>query len=239
VFELEVYDSSGVNVAPFEVASQSSTFKNSTKFAASNAIDSDNTTFSHTNDASAWLQVDLSSAVDVARVSIANRWCGDESDSTGCICRLSSASLTLLDVNGDVIGTKSLGNTCNVLTVSEEFSLCSSGTLAPSSAPTTKNWDSQKKLIASNVTAEEGYGYGYSVSVYGDVAVIGAPDDDSVYVFTRDAVSGNWTESAKLEIGTVDAFGFSVSISNDVIVVGASDDSAEVSYSGSAYIFQE
>ena len=64
IFEFNVFDFSGVNFALQKRAAQSSTFK---KFEAANAVDGSNATFSHTNDDSAWLEVDLTVPLDVQR----------------------------------------------------------------------------------------------------------------------------------------------------------------------------
>jgi hypothetical protein len=106
------------------------------------------------------------------------------------------------------------------------------------------------------ITPEDGAPHdklGYSVSISGDYAVVGAPADDdngtesgSAYVFKRNGTS--WVQEAKLlplkEDGTSDGgvnnyFGRSVSISGDYVIVGAygSDDN-DLSNSGSAYIFR-
>ena len=95
---------------------------------------------------------------------------------------------------------------------------------------------SETKLLASN--GEAGDEFGWSASVSGDTALIGAPRDDdngdnsgSAYVYER---SGEvWTEQALLasdgEAG--DAFGWSASISGDTAVVGAAG------LGNSAYVF--
>jgi hypothetical protein len=103
-------------------------------------------------------------------------------------------------------------------------------------------WTEQDKLLASDVTGHDFFGW--SVSIDGDYAIIGAPGDDdngehsgSAYIFTR---SGNtWTEQDKLlasdgEDG--DSFGISVSIDGDYAIIGAHDDDNGED-SGSAYIF--
>jgi hypothetical protein len=56
IFEIEVFVGS-TDVAMQKPATQSSTLG---KFAAFNAVDGVNTTFSHTNDKSPWLEVDWS-----------------------------------------------------------------------------------------------------------------------------------------------------------------------------------
>ncbi|CAK8722133.1 hypothetical protein KKHLCK_11390 [Candidatus Electrothrix laxa] len=94
-----------------------------------------------------------------------------------------------------------------------------------------------QKLIASD--GAEFDVFGYSVSVSGDIAVIGAPASDdnagSTYVFTR--TDTDWNQTAKLipDDGAVsDAFGSSVSISGYTAVIGAPANDDNV---GSTYVF--
>ena len=56
------------------------------------------------------------------------------------------------------------------------------------------NWNEQDKLLASDGTADDDFGY--SVSIDGDYAIIGAPENDSSYVFKRDGT--NWIQEDKL-----------------------------------------
>ncbi|XOF33123.1 MAG: FG-GAP repeat protein [Candidatus Electrothrix sp. YB6] len=95
-------------------------------------------------------------------------------------------------------------------------------------------WTQQDKLLPEDGAV--GDWFGGSVSVSGDMAVIGASRDDdqgessgSAYVFVR---SGNiWTQQDRFVPGdgaAWDKFGGSVSVSGDTAVIGAS---------GSAYIF--
>ena len=105
------------------------------------------------------------------------------------------------------------------------------------------NWIEEAKLLASDGAPEDEFGN--SVSVSGDVAVIGAHLDDdngaesgSAYVFRFDGA--NWIEEAKLlaSDGAVgDYFGYSVSTSGDVAVIGAYNDTPFGDDSGSAFIF--
>ncbi len=111
----------------------------------------------------------------------------------------------------------------------------------PASGWTTMN--ETVKLSASDGAANEQFGY--SVSISGDLAVVGAPGDScgSVYVFKKPANGRNkTTEIAKLTASdgsAQDCLGFSVSISGDVIIAGAPDDNQKGDYSGSAYIFEK
>ena len=90
------------------------------------------------------------------------------------------------------------------------------------------NWSQQAKLTADDAS-EDGY-FGYSVSLNGDHAVVGAYYDDdngsfsgSAYIFVNNH-NGSWSQQAKLtandgDVG--DTFGYSVSINGDHAVVGA------------------
>jgi hypothetical protein len=101
----------------------------------------------------------------------------------------------------------------------------------------------EQKLTALDAAA--GDYFGYSVSVSGDTAVIGAYSDDgigtdsgSAYVFVRSGTT--WTQQAKLtasDAALEDFFGISVSVSGDTAVVGAYGDDGIGSNSGSAYVF--
>lgn len=89
--------------------------------------------------------------------------------------------------------------------------------------------------------------FGWSVSIEGGTAVVGARGDDdagansgSAYVFRE--IAGAWQEVAKLtadDAATGDSFGYSVSVDGDTAVVGAWFDDDAGSASGSAYVFRE
>jgi hypothetical protein len=102
------------------------------------------------------------------------------------------------------------------------------------------SWTEEAKLVPSDGAAEDRFGTG--VSLYGDVAVIGALGDDdlgsasgSAYVFRFDGI--DWVEEAKLTASdgaAGDNFGQQVSVHGEVIVVGARYDDD----TGSAYVFR-
>ncbi len=111
------------------------------------------------------------------------------------------------------------------------------------------SWIEKQKLIAFDDEAIDQYGI--SVSVSGDVIVIGAPWQDEacgggpdcnagaayVYRFTGET----WELDQKLMASDPDfgdAFGLTVSISGNTILVGAPRNNDDGSNSGSAYIFQ-
>ena len=105
-------------------------------------------------------------------------------------------------------------------------------------------WGRKAKLSASD--GEINDGFGISVSINDDYAVIGAPFDDdggsgsgSVYIFKRDG--SNWIEETKLipnDASSGDEFGRSASICGNYILVGAWYDNENGSSSGSAYVFK-
>jgi len=105
------------------------------------------------------------------------------------------------------------------------------------------SWSEQAKLTASDGANNDRFGF--SVSISGDYAVIGADYDDdngsysgSAYIFKRDGTS--WSQQAKLiaaDGAAGDWFGYSVSVSGDYAIVGASGDDDNGSASGSAYMY--
>ncbi len=104
-------------------------------------------------------------------------------------------------------------------------------------------WLQQAKLTASDGAANDFFGF--SVAVDGDMAVVGAPYDDSpgtgsgsAYVFTRSG--STWSQQAKLTASdgaANDTFGVSVALSGDTALIGAYWDDDMGSNSGSAYVF--
>jgi hypothetical protein len=83
--------------------------------------------------------------------------------------------------------------------------------------------------------------FGHTVSISGDVIVVGAPFGSAAYVYKKPI--GGWvdmTETAKLTASPLIAnssFGNSVSISGDVIVVGATTDTINNIITGTAYVY--
>ncbi len=108
----------------------------------------------------------------------------------------------------------------------------------------TNNWGEVKKLTASDAAA--GDHFGYSVSISGDTAVVGAYADDSgigsAYVFNRNADGDNqWGQVKKLiaeDRAAGDYYG-TVAIDGDTIVIGSYlDDDNGKNDSGSAYVYK-
>lgn len=117
----------------------------------------------------------------------------------------------------------------------------------------------QARLVASNPDASDSFGF--SVSVYEDVALVGAPNEagngsseadnslvraGAAYLFRRQA-NGEWTQFAYLKASNPgpasgDTFGYSVAIYRDSIVVGAPGKTSIIAgqtrvQMGSAYVF--
>jgi uncharacterized repeat protein (TIGR01451 family) len=105
------------------------------------------------------------------------------------------------------------------------------------------SWSETAKLTATDGATSDAFGY--SVSLSGDRALIGAVFDDdsgsssgSAYVFDFNGTS--WSETAKLTASdgaASDQFGLSVSLSGDRALIGARLDDDNGSSSGSAYVF--
>jgi hypothetical protein len=101
-------------------------------------------------------------------------------------------------------------------------------------------WTQQAKLLASDGTIMDYFGY--SVSLSGNTACISAPIDDdngdasgSAYIFTR--TGSNWTQQAKLiaaDGANGDNFGFRVFLAGNTALIGAQ---ADDDVRGSAYVF--
>ncbi len=98
----------------------------------------------------------------------------------------------------------------------------------------------EAKLTASDGVA--GDGFGGSVSLSGDTAIVGATGDEdttgTAYVFVR---SGEvWSEQQKLTAAdgqSQDYFGSSVAVDGDTAIVGAAFDNGPNEDQGSAYVF--
>jgi hypothetical protein len=105
--------------------------------------------------------------------------------------------------------------------------------------------DELAQLTASDAAVRDQFGY--SVSVSGTTAVVGAPWEDpgwseagAAYVFELNPASGTWEEVAKLtasDAGADDYFGWSVSVSGATAVVGVPWKDAGGFSAGAAYVF--
>ncbi|NQX97022.1 MAG: T9SS type A sorting domain-containing protein [Flavobacteriales bacterium] len=120
-----------------------------------------------------------------------------------------------------------------------------------------QNWNEVIKVVASDRSSDDRFGY--SVSISGDYAIVGAYQEDedssenntlsnagSASIFEKDG-AGKWVEVQKIVASDRwpnDNFGFSVSISGNYAIVGATQESEDalgnnsLVRSGSAYIFE-
>jgi hypothetical protein len=108
-------------------------------------------------------------------------------------------------------------------------------------------WSQETKLTASDAQASDIFGISVCVSSDGDVAIIGAYQEDTngadagaAYIFTRSGTT--WSQEAKIQSSDIQAgdwFGTSVFISSDgsTAIVGARQEDAGGTDAGAAYIF--
>jgi hypothetical protein len=106
-------------------------------------------------------------------------------------------------------------------------------------------WSLQQKLTATDGAASDGFGV--SVALSGDTALVGARYDDvgtnanqgSAYVFTRSGTTWGPQQQLTASDGAAnDYFGYSVALSGDTALVGAYADAVGANtYQGSAYVF--
>ncbi len=117
--------------------------------------------------------------------------------------------------------------------------------------PNMASWIEQQELHASDGAFQDHFGT--SVSISGDVAVIGAsqhddngPTSGSAYIFRFDPATSLWVEEQKLlalDGAAGDFFGHSVAISGDVALIGANQldpvcGGAPAGSAGAAYVFR-
>lgn len=109
----------------------------------------------------------------------------------------------------------------------------------------TSNWDFEQLLVAFDGATDDLFGG--SVSLKGNVLVVGAggsdsagPESGSAYVYRFNGTT--WDQEAKLtpDAGASedDFFGGSVSIGTNLIVIGAQNDAGSAFRSGSAYVYR-
>ena len=105
-------------------------------------------------------------------------------------------------------------------------------------------WTQQAKINASDAQASDNFGI--SVTIDGDIVVVGAYAEDTggsnagaAYIFTRSGTT--WTQQSKIQSSNPEVggfFGYSVAIDVDTVVVGAySEDPNSITGAGAVYIF--
>jgi FG-GAP repeat len=109
------------------------------------------------------------------------------------------------------------------------------------------NWGQKKKLIASDGQADDQFGL--SVSLRGDILVVGTPNDDvsfsdqgSAYIFKRDQGGtdewGNFIKLTASDGAQDDLFGVSGAVEGNTVAIGSFSDTIGANTNqGSAYIF--
>ncbi|MEZ6083097.1 MAG: hypothetical protein R3E58_03865 [Phycisphaerae bacterium] len=100
----------------------------------------------------------------------------------------------------------------------------------------------QKAILTANDAQSDAH-FGASISINGNVAIIGAYGDSgngAAYVFAN--INGNWQQTAKLaanDAAAGDYFGYSVGVSDTTAIVGAFLDDDAGASTGAAYIFRK
>ena len=99
----------------------------------------------------------------------------------------------------------------------------------------------EKQIASESRLPTYSGGFGMSVSISGDYAIVGAPNTGkgAAYIYKFDGI--NWVNEQKivaLDGAASDGFGCSVSISGNYVIVGANGDDDAGTSSGSAYIFK-
>lgn len=107
-------------------------------------------------------------------------------------------------------------------------------------------FEEQYKLMANDGAAFDRFGI--ALAMENDILVVGAYCSDvalragCVYLFTRDASTGIFTQTHKLfasDAQAYDRFGISVAIDNDILIIGAAADDSSVEDTGSIYVFEK
>ncbi|REJ76429.1 MAG: hypothetical protein DWQ47_12555 [Acidobacteria bacterium] len=112
---------------------------------------------------------------------------------------------------------------------------------------TADSWGEVTKLTAFDGALNDQFGI--SVSISGDTAIVGSPNDDDVpsesgsaYIYSRNQggsdVWGLVTKITASDAANDDGFGDAVAIGGDTAIVGALRDDDDGAESGSAYIFE-
>lgn len=112
---------------------------------------------------------------------------------------------------------------------------------------TGNGWNEVARLDTPDATSDDDFGW--SVSISGDLVVVGADGDNengtssgAAYVFERnEGGEDNWGRVAKLvpaDATAGDRFGHSVAVDEETIVAGALDNNGNGSGGGAAYVFE-
>ncbi len=99
-------------------------------------------------------------------------------------------------------------------------------------------WSQQARLVGFPVPADAGFGF--SVAIFGDTVVVGAPNagGGSAYIFRSDG--DGWSQQAILESNDIqagDRFGDSVAVFGNTVLVGATLEDGAGASAGAVYAF--
>ena len=166
----------------------------------------------------------------------------------GVFHKLLAADGAMNDVFGYSVAVSGDGSTIVVGAYGDDDKGKDSGSVYIFTKQANGSYAQTQKLVPSDGTASDEFGWSVAVSSDGSTIVVGAYGDDdkgkdsgSVYIFTKQP-NGSYLQSQKLvasDGAATDKFGWSVSISGDgsIIVVGARFDDDKGTNSGSAYVF--
>jgi hypothetical protein len=103
-------------------------------------------------------------------------------------------------------------------------------------------WSQLARLAGSTTSADDGFGS--TVAIWGDTAVVGAPFEDggsgAAYMFRKNGIA--WTQVSRLtalDNQAEEYFGNSVALDGDTLIVGAIGDNDTGEFAGAAYVFRD
>ncbi len=108
--------------------------------------------------------MDLGNEFAIESVLVLNRWCVSPADPNGCLCRLSKATLFLMDSPGEVVAAQSVGDSCGKqeLILDDFVEPTPSPTVSPSYSPTlslspTRSMVKDFSLVGDGQCVDESY----------------------------------------------------------------------------------
>ena len=160
--------------------------------------------------------------------------------------KLQSSDIQDTDQFGKDVSLSGDGNTAIVGTPGEDTGGYNAGA-AYIFTRSGSTWTQQAKIQASDAQESDSFGHVTALSLDGNTAIVGAPNEDTggsnagaAYIFTRSG--STWTEQAKIqsfEKQAGDLFGLAVALSNDgnTAIVGAPGEDTHGSNAGAGYAF--
>ncbi len=96
-------------------------------------------------------------------------------------------------------------------------------------------WSQTAALVSDNPAFDY---FGSAVSISGDVAAVGAPDEEAVYVFTRNGSDWSGTVLRAPDEYAGSEYGTAVAISGSLLLVGAPADATEGTRAGRVFFYR-